>query len=197
MNPFLFAGRNLHIAIRRIWPVTLATSMACSPSPVVSPSPPASSASTAMPMNVPPPVAGWRGEAFVSAIEGHPVDNCFSRPLWRLLDTGHHVAQGPYSVFVSGSDIQLRSVFPIDDGAWSHYVDFVGTIDGQSFSMTWSNQPEYSPACEDGSDASGTLTDTMTGTLSADRKQFTATETRAYVFPWGSVTVHWEWTLAP
>ena len=183
-------NRNIQVAIRSLWIAAASALIACSPSAVVSsPSPP-------MPPTVPPlPPAMqlFSGVRIVTAVEGP--DNCLSSGIWALLHSGHPVATGAFQLWRSGSDIALHAVYPTDDGTWSNYVDYSGIIDGQTFTITVPVSAATSPSCVNGSEESGTLSESLTGTLSEDGRHIKATSARTFHFPWGDVVADWEWTL--
>ena len=183
------ASWNLRLAIGRIWILAAATLIACSPSPLV-PSPANPAPVTPAPMNASPPFGGFQ---VVTSAEGP--NNCFSTAVWGLLNSAHQVQLGPFQLFHSGSNIALHSVYPIDDGTLTNYYDINGTIDGQNFTMTRPVSAVTSPPCVDGSEDAGTLSESLTGTLSADGKHLDGIFVRAFHFPWGDFTTHWEWTL--
>jgi len=182
------ADLHICVATRSIWILAAAALVGCSPSPAV-PSPPPPAAASA-PVNGNPPYNGFE---VVTAIEGPR--NCFSNGLWGLLESAHSIPIGPYQLWRSGSDIGLHSVYPIDDGTWSNYVDYRGTIDGQDFTMSLPVSTTTSQSCVDGSEEQVTLTDSLTGTLSGDGKHLAAISVRTFHFPSGDLTVHWSVTF--
>ncbi len=176
--------------MRGIWIFATAAVIACSPGPATPSTPTSVPVSTTPPVNATPTFSGFQ---VVTSVEGP--NNCFSTGIRNLLSSGHQVQLAPFQLWRSGSDIGLHSVYPIDDDTGSTYYDLSGTIDGQNFTMTHAVSAATSPSCVDGTEESGTLNESLTGTLSADGKHLVGTFVRTFRFPWGGFTANWEWTL--